>query len=246
MRRYAILKEIVDSLNAVGFGVYQTDHEDANGQFEINWHYTDCLTTADRHVFFKYLVKTLAEKHGYRATFMPRPVKELTGNGCHCHCSLWTKSDNKNVFVGKEGEAGTMAGLGLSDIALNFLGGVLQKCRGMCAITNPTINSYKRLNGEMTNSGATWAPNRISFSGNNRTHVVRVPEGDRFEVRLADGAANPYLLQACLLASGLWGLEQKCKPDAAFMHPAKNMYQGQNKGMYLYLSIAVCRTLVFF
>lgn len=224
MRRFAILKEIVDSLNDCGFGVYQTDHEDGNGQFEINWHYTDCLTTADRHVFFKFLVKTLAEKHGYRATFMPRPFKDLTGSGCHCHCSLWTKDKNENVFVGKGGAKGTVAGLGISDVALNFLGGVIKKARVQCAITNPTVNSYKRLNGGMTNSGSTWAPNRISFSGNNRTHAVRVPEGDRFEVRTADGAANPYLLQACLLAAGLWGLEKKVDANDAFMAPHVNMY----------------------
>jgi glutamine synthetase len=224
MRRYGILKEIIDSLNAVGYGIYQCDHEDANGQFEINWHYTDCLTTADRHVFFKWLTKTIAEKHGYRATFMPRPFKDLTGNGCHCHCSLWN-GDGVNVFKGKGGEKGTMAGLGLSDVALNFLGGVLEKTRALCAITNPTINSFKRINGAVTNSGATWSPNRISFSGNNRTHAVRVPEGDRFEVRLADGAVNPYLLQVCFLAAGLYGLEKKVEPDAAFMKPHVNMYK---------------------
>merc|ERR1740130_1877105 len=117
MRRYKLLKEIVDSLNTAGYGVYQTDHEDANGQFEINWHYTDCLTTADRHVFFKWLTKTLAERHGFRATFMPRPFKDLTGNGCHCHCSLWTKDKNENVFVGKRGEKGSLASLGLTEIA---------------------------------------------------------------------------------------------------------------------------------
>jgi len=222
MRRYDVLKTIVDSLNAIGYGVYQTDHEDANGQYEINWHYTDCLLTADRHVFFKWLVKTVAERHGYKATFMPRPFKDLTGNGCHCHCSLW--KEGKNVFVGKAGEKGTVAGLGLSDIALNFLGGVLQKTPSFVAITNPSVNSYKRLNGIATTSGATWSPNRISFSGNNRTHAVRVPEGDRFEVRLADGAANPYLLQASLLGSGLWGLERKVDPSASFMPPHINMY----------------------
>lgn len=225
MRRYAILKEIVDSLNACGYGIYQTDHEDANGQFEINWHYADCLTTADRHVFFKWLVKTLAERHGYRATFMPRPFKSLTGNGCHVHCSLWDQSTNKNVFVGKEGAKGTIAGLGLSDICLNFLGGVIQKTVSACAITNPTINSYKRLNGEMTNSGATWSPNRVSFSGNNRSHMVRVPENDRFELRLADGAVNPYLLQASVLAAGLWGIDNKADASAVFMAPSVNMYK---------------------
>lgn len=223
MRRYSVLKSIISSLNLCGYGVYQTDHEDGNGQFEINWHYSDCLTTADRHVFFKWLVKTLAERHGFRATFMPRPFKDLTGNGCHSHCSLW--QGETNVFVGTEsGAKGTVAGLGLSTLGLQFLGGLMEKATALCAITNPSVNSYKRINGSMTNSGATWSPNRVSFSGNNRTHMVRVPEGDRFELRLADGAVNPYLLPAAILAAGLWGLEKKCDPSSCFMPPSVNMY----------------------
>jgi len=227
MRRMDILQEIVKTLNACDFGVYQTDHEDANGQFEINWHYRSCLHTGDQHVFFKWVVKTLAEKHGYRATFMPRPFQNLTGNGCHCHCSLW--SGGKNVFVGDgadklSGAKPEMTSLGLSSLGWNFLGGVLAKAESFVAITNPTVNSYKRLNGLITSSGATWAPNRISFSGNNRTHMVRVPEGDRFELRLADGAANPYLLQAVILACGLQGMAQKTDPSAYFFKPTVNMY----------------------
>lgn len=226
MRRYTVLSEIVEALNSAGFGVYQTDHEDANGQFEINWHYSDCLTTADRHVFFKWVVKSLAEKHGYRATFMPRPFRDLTGNGCHCHCSLW-KGD-KNVFSGSEPVASelvkTMDQLGLSELGLQFLGGVLDKARAFCALTNPTVNSYKRIAAMPTASGSTWAPNSISFSGNNRTHMVRVPAGDRFEVRIADGAVNPYIMPAVLLAAGLSGLEQKLVPTTFFYPPTTNMY----------------------
>lgn len=222
MRRLPVLTAIVSTLNLCGFGVYQTDHEDANGQFEINWHYKDCITTADRHVFFKWVVKTLAERHGFRATFMPRPFANLTGNGCHCHCSLW--QGDKNVFAGTVGAQGTIESLGLTPIGLQFLGGVMDKSASLCAITNPSVNSYKRLNGAMTNSGSTWSPNRISCSGNNRSHMVRVPEGDRFELRLADGAVNPYLLQACILASGLRGLETKCDPKARFMPTNTNMY----------------------
>lgn len=227
MRRMDILQEIVNTLNACDYGVYQTDHEDANGQFEINWHYRGCLQTGDQHVFFKWVVKTLAEKHGYRATFMPRPFQTLTGNGCHCHCSLW--SGGKNVFVGEAGDSlggnSEMSKLGLSTKAWYFLGGVLAKAESICAITNPCVNSYKRLNGLVTSSGATWAPNRISFSGNNRTHMVRIPEGDRFELRLADGATNPYLLQAVILACGLEGMEKKIDPSPYFFSPKVNMYQ---------------------
>uniref|UniRef100_A0A7S0AU48 Glutamine synthetase n=1 Tax=Pyrodinium bahamense TaxID=73915 RepID=A0A7S0AU48_9DINO len=226
MRRYTVLKEIVQALNTCDFGVYQTDHEDANGQFEINWHYSDCLTTADRHVFFKWVVKTLAEKHGFRATFMPRPFKDKTGNGCHCHCSLW--SGDRNVFAGSEPAESPavtkMEELGLSEVGLHFLGGVLSKAATFCAITNPCVNSYKRLAGAPTASGSTWAPNRISFSGNNRTHMVRVPAGDRFEVRVADGAANPYLLPAVLLAAGLAGVQKKLGPERYFFKPTVNMY----------------------
>jgi len=225
MRRYSLLKEIVDSLNAAGYGVYQCDHEDANGQFEINWHYRDCLTTADQHVFFKWVVKTLAEKHGLRATFMPRPFVTTSGNGCHCHCSLWT--GDTNVFKGSDaGEdlPDSLRALGLSALALQFMGGILSKAGAFCAVTNPTVNSYKRLSDIPSSTGSTWAPNRVSFSGNNRTHMVRVPASDRFEVRVADGAVNPYLLPAVLLAAGMWGLDGKVSPKRFFFEPSVNMY----------------------
>lgn len=219
-----VLRDIVETLNACGFGVYQTDHEDANGQFEINWHYRYCLTTADQHVFFKFVAKTMAERHGFKATFMPRPFKSLTGNGCHCHCSLW-KGD-VNVFEGTPAAKGTVEGLGLSPTALKFIGGVVRKARSFCAITNPTVNSYKRLAGAMTLSGATWAPNRICCSGNNRTGMIRVPEPDRFELRVADGATCPYLLQAAVLSAGLWGLAQTdLDTSYGFVSPLVNMFK---------------------
>eukprot|EP00435_Cladocopium_sp_Y103_P001776 s1549_g1.t1 len=214
MRRYALLADIVKTLNACGFGVYQTDHEDANGQFEINWHYQDCLTTADQHVFFKWAVKTLAERHGFRATFMPRPFSNLSGNGCHIHCSLW--AGDKNVFEGSDT---------ISDLALQFLGGVLAKAPSYCAVTNPTVNSFKRLNGAATASGYTWSPNRVSWSGNNRSHMVRVPDSDRFELRLADGAVNPYLLPAVMLACGFWGIDTKADPRKCSFPADVNMYE---------------------
>lgn len=223
MRRYAVLQDIIKTLNACGFGVYQADHEDANGQFEINWHYQDCLTTADQLVFFKWVVKSLAEKHGFRATFMPRPFADLAGNGCHAHCSLW--SGSQNVFEASHGYPQDAApGVQMSNIAWHFLGGVIEKARAYCAITNPTVNSFKRLNGATTNSGATWSPNRVSWSGNNRSHMVRVPESDRFELRVADGAVNPYLLPAVILATGLWGIDSKKDPGFCFFHPSVNMY----------------------
>ncbi|MGH6953858.1 MAG: type III glutamate--ammonia ligase, partial [Alphaproteobacteria bacterium] len=206
MRRYEVIKEICDSMLELGWGAYQNDHEDANGQFEMNWHYADSLTTADRHVFFKYMVKTIAEKHGLRATFMPKPFLNLTGSGCHCHVSVWDKGGAKNLFLDHKGE------LGLSRLAYQFLGGVLRSADALCAVFTPTINSFKRLNAASTLSGATWSPNAITYGGNNRTHMVRIPEAGRFELRIMDGAANPYLLQAGVLAAGLDGVANKQDP----------------------------------
>jgi len=206
IRRYDVIKEICDSMIALGWGPYQNDHEDANGQFEMNWDYDDCLLTADRHVFFKFMVKTVAEKHGLRATFMPKPFPRLTGNGCHAHVSLWDKTGKKNLFHDPKGE------LGMSKLAYQFLGGIMQTADSMAAIFNPTINSYKRIDATVTLSGATWSPNAISYSGNNRTHMIRIPDEGRFELRLMDGAANPYLMQAGALVMGLDGIENKRDP----------------------------------
>ena len=206
MRRYDIITEICDAMQTLGWGPYQNDHEDANGQFEMNWAYDDALVTADRHAFFKFMVKSIAEKHGLRATFMPKPFLHLTGNGCHMHASIWNKSGRKNLFLDKKDA------LGLSALAHHFLGGVLRHAEALCALTNPTVNSYKRINAPVTASGATWSPNTVTWSGNNRTHMVRTPDSGRFEFRLADGAANPYLLQAAYLAAGLDGIENKIDP----------------------------------
>jgi len=206
MRRYELIAKICDSMLELGWGPYQNDHEDANGQFEMNWTYADALVTADRHAFFKYMVKTLAEAEGLRATFMPKPFANLSGNGCHMHVSLWDLAKGENVFRDKHGE------LGLSRLAYEFIGGVLHNAEGLCAITNPTVNSFKRINGAPTLSGATWSPNTISYTGNNRTHMIRIPDVDRFELRLADGATNPYLLPAAVIAAGLDGIVQHRTP----------------------------------
>ncbi|EAQ03948.1 glutamine synthetase III [Pseudooceanicola batsensis HTCC2597] len=206
MRRYDVIAEICDHMLALGWGPYQNDHEDANGQFEMNWDFADALVTADRHSFFKFMVKSVAEAHGFRATFMPKPLPNLTGNGCHCHVSVWDAEGRKNVFADDSHD------LGLSESGLHFLGGIMKHAQGMTALTNPTVNSYKRINAPATASGATWAPNTVTWSGNNRTHMVRVPGPGRFELRLPDGAANPYLLQAAIIAAGLSGLEDKADP----------------------------------
>jgi len=150
------------------------------------------------------MVKAIAEKHGLRATFMPKPFANLTGSGCHVHASLW--QGNKNSFDdGKDA-------LGLSRTAYNFIGGLMDSAGDICAITNPTVNSYKRINAPVTLSGATWSPNTVTYAGNNRTHMIRIPGGGRFEFRLADGAANPYLLPAAILAAGLDGIARKIDP----------------------------------
>jgi glutamine synthetase type III len=204
MRRYEVIAEICDSMLALGWKPYQNDHEDANGQFEMNWEYDSALITADRHAFFKYMVKSIAEKHGLRATFMPKPFANLTGNGCHTHISIW--QEGKNLFSDATGT------LGVSKMGYQFLAGVLEHAEALCALSNPTVNSYKRINAPVTTSGATWSPNTVTYSGNNRTHMIRIPEDGRFELRLPDGSANPYLLQAGILAAGLDGISARRDP----------------------------------
>ena len=204
MRRYELIKEICDCMISLGWNPYQNDHEDANGQFEMNWDYSDCLITADRHVFFKFMVKTLAEKHGLRATFMPKPFENLTGNGCHAHVSLWNGKMNKFLDSGDR--------MGLSKLAYNFLGGIMKHADSLSAFFNPTINSYRRINAPPTKSGASWSPSSISYTGNNRTHMIRIPDPGRFELRLMDGSSNPYLLQASVLAAGIYGITNKTDP----------------------------------
>ncbi|MGG6892775.1 MULTISPECIES: type III glutamate--ammonia ligase [Rhizobium] len=206
MRRYDVIAEICDYMLELGWGAYQNDHEDANGQFEMNWEFDDALKTADKHSFFKFMVKSVAEKHGLRATFMPKPFKGLTGNGCHCHISVWSNDGRTNVFADREAE------FGLSAEGRHFLGGIMKHASSLAAITNPTVNSYKRINAPRTTSGATWSPNTVTWTGNNRTHMVRVPGPGRFELRLPDGAVNPYLLQAIIIAAGLDGLRNRADP----------------------------------
>ncbi len=204
MRQFDLIATLVRYMEQLGWEPYQCDHEDANGQFELNWTYSNALTTADRHVFFKYMVKTLAEQRGLTATFMPKPFSHLTGNGAHIHMSLWT--DGANAFAAADDE------LGLSSVAYEFLGGVLAHGQGLAALCNPTVTSYKRLGAATTTSGSTWSPRYLSYGGNNRTHMIRIPEAGRFECRLVDGAANLYLAQAGLLAAGLEGIQEHRQP----------------------------------
>ncbi|WP_417674503.1 type III glutamate--ammonia ligase [Pseudodonghicola sp.] len=215
MRRYDVISEICDYMLELGWGPYQNDHEDANGQFEMNWEFDDALVTADRHSFFKFMVKSVAEKHGLRATFMPKPIEGLTGNGCHAHVSVWDLDGKTNAFASKDG-SGQTGEVGLSEQGAHFLGGIMKHAEALAAITNPTVNSYKRINAPRTISGATWAPNTVTWTGNNRTHMVRVPGPGRFELRLPDGAVNPYLLQAVIIAAGLSGIRSKADPGPRY------------------------------
>ena len=213
MRRYEVIREICDFMLELGWGPYQNDHEDANGQFEMNWEFDDALKTADKHSFFKFMAKSVAEKHGLRATFMPKPIEGLTGNGCHAHISVWDGAGSAaktNVF------ADDAMDLGLSQSGRHFLGGIMKHASALAAITNPTVNSYKRINAPRTMSGATWAPNTVTWTSNNRTHMVRVPGPGRFELRLPDGAANPYLLQAVIIAAGLDGVSTNADPGKRY------------------------------
>ncbi len=206
MRRYPVISDICNGMLELDYKPYQNDHEDANGQFEMNWDFDDALKTADRHVFFKFMTKTIAENHGLRATFMPKPFANLTGNGCHAHVSLWDKAGNKNLFLNKKDD------LGLSRLAYDGLGGIMYNATALSAFFNPTVNSYKRINASRTASGASWSPNAVTYAGNNRTHMIRVPDDGRFELRLMDGSANPYLLQAGVVAAILDGIKNKRDP----------------------------------
>lgn len=200
-RQYDFLTTVSRYCNELGWGNYANDHEDANGQFEQNFVYDEALTTCDRAIFFRYMVHTLAEKHGMVATFMPKPFTHLTGNGCHFHMSLWRDGDN--VFL----DESDPRGLGLSATAYNFVGGLKAHARAYSAITAPTVNSYKRLKLGSTTSGATWSPVWISYGYNNRTQMLRIPGPGRIEDRTIDGSCNPYLAAAAVLASGLDGIE---------------------------------------
>lgn len=204
-RNLDIMTTLLRYMQELGWDPYANDHEDANCQFEINWKYSDALTTADRHTFFKWMVRTVAEQHGLWATFMPKPFSHLTGNGAHVHVSL-ADEKGKNLFLDSSAE------LGLSQTGRWFMGGVLKHAAGLSALVAPIVNSYKRLVRGAPRSGATWAPVYITYGASNRTQMIRIPAPGRFEIRVVDGAANPYLAFAGIVAAGLKGIEQKIDP----------------------------------
>lgn len=205
-RAGAILDDMSRHLRAVGIDVYQIDHEDANGQFEINFTFADALKSADNMIFVKMAASEIAKQHGAIATFMPKPFSNRTGTGAHFHISIGTDAQ-KNAFYDKADKRG----LGLSQLGYHFLGGLLGHAPALAAICAPTVNSYKRLVVGRSLSGATWAPAYIAYGDNNRTACVRIPFG-RIELRLPDGAANPYLATAALGAAGLDGIDRRLEP----------------------------------
>jgi glutamine synthetase len=203
------LTEVSKNLDAMGWGNYANDHEDANGQFEQNWQYADAMTTADRLILFRLMIHTMAQRDGRYATFMPKPFADKSGNGLHAHLSLWTADTDEPLFIGGDDDT---KGLGLSQLAYQFTAGLIAHAPSLVAVTCPIVNSYKRMGVGPPTSGATWAPVYAAFGGNNRTQMIRVPEPDRIEVRLGDGAANPYLMFAAMLACGLDGVDNEMDP----------------------------------
>ena len=203
------LDEMVTTMNGLGWDVYSLDHEDGNSQFEFDFNYADALTMADRYIFFRYMAKTIAAKHGLLATFMPKPFADKTGNGAHFNMSLADKRTGKNLFKSDKDPRG----LGLSPLAYSFIAGILRHGRALCAVLAPTVNSYKRLIRRGAMSYYSWAPVFNSFGTNNRTNSIRVPmNGGRCESRNADSACNPYLAAALVLAAGLEGVREKLDP----------------------------------
>ena len=205
-RSREFLETLVESLQKVDFDVYQIDHEDANGQFEINYTYGDALESADRFTFVRMAAGEIANDLGMICSFMPKPASDRTGNGMHFHLSI-TDDAGKNLF----NDDSDVNGMGLSKMAYHFTAGLLHHAKALCAISAPTVNSYKRLVVGGSASGATWAPAYIAYGDNNRSAMVRIPYG-RLEFRLPDSGCNPYLVHAALIAAGLDGIERELDP----------------------------------
>ncbi len=204
-RQSVFLEELTESLICAGLDVYQIDHEDSNGQFEINYTYADCLKSADDFIMFKMAASEIANSHGMICSLMPKPFSNRPGNGMHMHMSI---GDGKKSLFQDDSDK---TGHGLSKLAYHFLGGLLAHAPAICALAAPTVNSYKRLVVGQSLTGATWAPAYISYGNNNRSTMVRIPYG-RLELRLPDGGCNPYLTTAAVIAAGLDGVKRELHP----------------------------------
>jgi glutamine synthetase len=211
-RMYDHLTAISAAMNTLGWSNYANDHEDGNGQFEQNFEYADALTTADRVITLRYLLSMIAAERGMVATFMPKPFAEKTGSGLHLHMSL--TSGGAPVFPADDDSRG----LGLSDTAYAFIGGILDHASALQAVVAPTVNSYKRTGATTTASGASWAPRTPTYGGNDRTHYIRVPDSARIELRGGDGSANPYLAIAAALGAGIDGIKRSADPGDIGAH----------------------------
>jgi glutamine synthetase len=202
------LGELVQAMNGLGWGVYSFDHEDGNGQFETDFAYADCLTTADRVTFFRLMAREITRKHGLIASFMPKPFADRTGSGAHFNMSLADLQQGNNLFAPADGSAAWVSQMGLQ-----FIAGILRHAPAICAVMAPTVNSYKRLVVQGSMSGFTWAPVFVCYGNNNRTNMLRIPgAGSRVECRAADSSCNPYLAAAMLLAAGLEGIREGLDP----------------------------------
>ena len=217
-RNLEFVSTVSRNVTALGWDNYATDHEDANGQFEQNFEFDNALVTCDRAVFFRFMVEALAQEQGLIATFMPKPFAHLTGNGCHFHMSLW--KDGENLF--EADPADDPRGLGLSELAYQFVGGLKAHAKAYIAVTAPTVTSYKRLVVGAPASGATWAPAYVSYGYNNRTQMLRIPGPGRIEDRTVDGSCNPYLAATVVLAAGMDGIERGLDPGEP---NALNLYE---------------------
>ena len=207
-RQRDFLKQLADGLTACGLDVFQIDHEDAHGQYELNFHHEDALTSADHLMLFKLAAHELAERHGMVFSMMPKPFANQPGSGMHFHVSMWEGTGTQSRCVFNDADED------LSPLALHFIGGVLHHSAALCALAAPTVNSYKRLVVGESISGTTWAPAYVAHGPNNRTALVRTLKG-RFEWRVPDASTNPYLATAALIAAGLDGVDRRLDPGAA-------------------------------
>jgi glutamine synthetase len=229
---FDLVSELVAAMNGLGWDVYSFDHEDGNGQFEIDFDYADALTMADRFVFFRFMANEMAQRRGYYVSFMPKPFANRTGSGAHFNMSLVDRATGRNLFEA----ADDPRGCGLSQLGYQFIGGILNHANAVTACIAPTVNSYKRLVKQGSMTGSTWAPIFACYGGNNRTNMIRIPSGGgRVECRAADIATNPYLGAAIILAAGLEGIQNATDPGEPHM---ENLYtstaeQVREKGVSL-------------
>ncbi len=215
------LRDMMDAMTRLGWDTYQSDHEDANGQFEINFVYSDALTTADRYTFFKMMTSQYAQKYGAIATHMAKPFTDRTGSGGHIHYHIADAATGENLFLDEEDPRG----LGLSEMAYNFIGGVFAHAPALCCVMSPTVNCYKRLQvgpALMSSvSGFLWTPAFVSYGDNNRTQMIRTAGPGHLEDRTISAACNPYLAFAAYLSAGLDGVRRKLDPGEPYR---ENLY----------------------